>query len=82
MKAVDAHTPDSATTALNSPAMYCTGVPLGGVVRSCTRDLTTSARTKGEEFDGRQNRSRLTQRVRREPVGDLWHHIEYGLDDR
>lgn len=42
-KVVDAHTPDSATTAFSSPAMYCTGVPFGGVVRSCTRDLTTSS---------------------------------------
>ena len=41
-KVVDAHTPDSVTTAFSSAAMYCTGVPFGGVVRSCTRDLTTS----------------------------------------
>ena len=37
-----AHNPDSATMVLTSLAIYCTGVPVGGVARSWTRDLTTS----------------------------------------
>jgi hypothetical protein len=52
---VEAHTPDSATTAFSSLAMYCTGVPLGGVVRSCIRDLTTSSEGKVRGFDGKEN---------------------------
>lgn len=52
--------------------MYRTGVPFGGVMRSCTRDLMTSLGREGEGYVHEENRSRLTQRVRRKPVGDLW----------
>ena len=36
------HNPDSATMVLTSLAIYCTGVPVGGIARSWTRNLTTS----------------------------------------
>jgi hypothetical protein len=54
MKVVDAHIPDSATTAFSSLAMYCTGVPRGGVAQSCIRDLTTSSEKRVRGFDGKE----------------------------
>ena len=46
--ALSTYAPDSAMTVLISRAMYCTGVPSGGVARSCMRDFTTSAEGAGE----------------------------------
>jgi len=59
-KAANAHAPDSETTAFNSWAMYCTGVPFGGVERSCTRDLTTSVGRDGLAFGSKGGHNQRT----------------------
>ena len=56
--ALGTYAPDSAMTVLISRAMYCTGVPSGGVARNWMRDFTTSAEnaveaTMSEDGDGR-----------------------------
>ena len=47
------YNPPSLTIALNSLAIYWTGVPVGGVARNWTRDFTTSEQ-HGADNSGRK----------------------------
>ena len=51
------YNPLSETIVFSSRAMYCTGVPFGGVSLSCTRDLMTS-RARDDKRVSRQDLSR------------------------